>query len=753
MRSLLFLIIPTLALFQAAAQEWKLAGDGMVSAWADAVDPEKPLPDYPRPQLVRQVWGNLNGLWDYAIVAKDAPKPESWEGKILVPYPVESALSGVGKSVGEDQRLWYRTSVFVPERWRSDRLLLHFGAVDWQTEVWLNGKPVGDHRGGYTPFHCDITEALQEGEEQEMVVAVWDPTDAGSQPRGKQREEPKGIWYTPVTGIWQTVWLEPVPQTAITKLRTVPDVDAKALRLTVHGEGPEATASTVRVQVLARREVVAEGTGTLGEEIQLNLAEPQLWSPTNPFIYTIRAHLLADDGGVVDSVVSYAGMRKISLGKDDQGVTRLFLNHEPLFMFGPLDQGWWPDGLYTAPTDSALRHDIEMTKQLGFNMARKHVKVEPARWYFWADVKGLLVWQDFPNGDQHIGREGEDLERSPESEAQFRQEYAEMIEALHNHPSIVVWVPFNEGWGQFKTDEILAWAKEQDPSRLIDGPSGWVDRGTGDLRDVHAYPGPATAPMEETRAVVLGEFGGLGLPVANHLWWDKQNWGYRTYEKAEDVWSHYQSLIRELFPLIKGGLAAAVYTQTTDVEGEVNGLMTYDRKRVKVDAEAMAALNRQVYGPLPTFERRVAVPTSEEAPQTWRYTTTSPEGDWSSAAYDDSAWSEGSAPFGEAAEGVTPGSVWDGEEIWLRRTFRLEELTASEWNHRLCHDEGLTLVINGVPCTIARQTSGYEDVPVSQAFAQALKTGENIVAIHARHSRGGRLLDWGLVDLRPTPTP
>ena len=577
-----------------ASGQWKPVEGRITTDWASQVDSSKPLPDYPRPQLVRQLWGNLNGLWDYAVLPKEAPKPNKWSGKVLVPYAIESALSGVGKTVGKDHHLWYHTPFKVPKTWRQDRLLLHFGAVDWQATVWVNDKQVGEHRGGYTPFTCAISDALTEAELQTLVVRVWDPTDDGFQPRGKQVEEPKGIWYTSVTGIWQTVWLEPVPESAMDSLKIVPDIDTKSVSVAAKVRG-STEGLTFSVEVKDRQTSVAKATGAVGETLNLEIAEPKLWSPDTPFIYSIQAQLLDADGIIIDSVFSYFGMRKIAVAKDEKGVNRFFLNHEPLFMFGPLDQGWWPDGLYTAPTDAALKYDVQMTKQLGFNMIRKHVKVEPERWYFWCDVLGLMVWQDMPNGDAPIKPDESDMVRTEESESNFRHEYAEMIESLQNHPSIVTWVPFNEGWGQFKTNEILAWAKSLDPSRLVDGPSGWTDRGEGDIRDIHKYPGPAIPALEEKRAAVLGEFGGLGLPVKDHLWWDKRNWGYRTYDTREELWTNYEELITKLLPMIDSGLAGAIYTQTTDVEGEVNGFMTYDRKVLKFDAAKMRALNEKVY--------------------------------------------------------------------------------------------------------------------------------------------------------------
>ena len=732
----------------ALAQDWKPVGDRLMTEWASLVDPEKPLPDYPRPQMVRQLWGNLNGLWDYAITGKDGAQPTTWDGKILVPFAIESALSGVGKAVSSEQKLWYRTPVFVPKTWRGDDLHIRFGAVDWHAMVWLNGKPVGEHKGGYTPFSCFVSNALVDGEEQELVVSVWDPTDDGFQPRGKQVNEPKGIWYTSVTGIWQTVWLEPVPKVHITSIKLVPDIDAGKIYVNVSYTG---NVARVKVEVMDGRSTVSTATSE-GEELDLAIADPKLWSPDLPHLYAVRVSLEDENGGVIDSVQSYCGMRKIAFTKDDKGVNRLFLNNKPIFMYGPLDQGWWPDGLYTAPTDAALKSDIQLTKQLGFNMARKHVKVEPARWYFWCDVLGLLVWQDLPNGDRHIKRDQEDIIRTPESESNYRREYEEMISLLQNHPSIAVWVPFNEGWGQFKTDEILAWAKELDPTRLVDGPSGWTDRGSGDMIDIHSYPGPATPELEDKRVAVLGEFGGLGLPVKNHLWWDKRNWGYRTYQTRDELWVNYRRLMRKLYPMIGSGLGAAIYTQTTDVEGEVNGLITYDRKRVKFDIDAMRALNEQVYGPQPTFERTVVVPAArdQEETLTWSYTMEKPADDWAAVEFDVSAWKTGIGGFGsEGTPGARVETEWTTDELWIRRNFTLDALDYSELNYHIHYDENATVFINGQQVDAFKgYTNEYEDIPVSSAALEALKLGDNVIAVHCTQTEGGQYIDLGLVDLK-----
>jgi hypothetical protein len=514
---------------------------------------------------------------------------------------VESALSGVGKKVGEENLLWYRRSFEVPKGWSGKRILLNFEAVDWETTVWVNGKEVGTHKGGYDAFCFDITDVLNASGTEEIVISVWDPTDRGTQPRGKQVRRPRGIWYTSVTGIWQSVWLEPVPVASIARLEMTPDIDAKALTLTVHARGVNMQTQMAEkfhigaVVFDGGKEVSAAG-GHLGSPIKLKIDNPKLWTPDSPSLYDLQV-TLTQEGAHVDEVSSYFGMRKISLGKDEKGITRVMLNNEFVFQFGLLDQGWWPDGLYTAPTDEALRYDIEATKKLGFNLARKHVKIEPRRWYYWCDKLGLLVWQDMPSGDVYIDPDEPDAERSKESVEQFKLELTRMMDNLGNHPSIVVWVPYNEGWGQYDTPGITKLIKERDPSRLVNSASGWADRGVGDIHDIHDYPGPSMPDPEEKRAIVLGEFGGLGLPVQGHLWRERGSWGYREFKTAKELTDGYRKLIRNLRVLVEKGLSAAVYTQTTDVEIEVNGMMTYDRI-IKMDLKDVKRINQGYFPPI-----------------------------------------------------------------------------------------------------------------------------------------------------------
>src|SRR6266850_5754786 len=581
------LILSVSSLF---AADWQPAAGPLKTHWAADVSPKNAHPEYPRPQMVRSDWLNLNGLWDLSITRKDVEKPEAFTNQILVPFPVESALSGVRKSVSENDRLWYRRTFELPRRWAGKRILLHFGAVDFEARVSVNGKDVGSHRGGYDAFAFDITDAVRAAGANEILVSVLDPTDASTQPRGKQVRNPHSIWYTSTSGIWQTVWLEPLSAAYIKDLKIVPDVDKSAVTIQ-----PVTTTRLGSAKVEASiwegiREIYSASV-TPGGQMIIPIKDAKLWSPEHPYLYTLVVRLKIGST-TVDKVESYFGMRKISLGKDDKGFTRLMLNNKPYFQFGPLDQGFWPDGLYTAPTDEALRYDIEMTKQLGFNMARKHVKVEPERWYYWCDKLGLLVWQDMPSGDKYIKPNEPDITRSPESGKEFETELEALVHGRQNHPSIVMWVPYNEGWGQWDTARIVDFMKKLDPSRLVDDTSGWSDRAVGDVNDMHKYPGPGAPEPEQNRAIVLGEFGGLGLPLPGHTWQSEKNWGYRSYTNAAALAEAYTDLTRKLFPLIEEkGLSAAVYTQTTDVEVEVNGLMTYDRAMTKMDLKKLAEAN------------------------------------------------------------------------------------------------------------------------------------------------------------------
>lgn len=756
----------------------------MQTRWAKDLSTTLPLPEHPRPLMQRESWGNLNGPWQYAILPAQQETPDRWEGTILVPFPVESRLSGVQRFVGKENRLWYRRTFEKPPLAADQRLLLHFGAVDWHAAVWVNGACVGEHRGGYDPFTFDITDALTQGKEQTLVVGVWDPTDEGTQPRGKQRVNPSGIWYTPVTGIWQTVWWEVVPAAHIARLKVTPDVDQNRfwVLVTVAGGGEGLHAAAILRdggEAIVRTEAaVAAGEGGWAALLVLDVPRPRLWSPDSPFLYDLEVLLRRTDKDL-DRVKSYCALRKVSVCKDAGGIDRLALNDEILFHLGPLDQGWWPDGLYTAPTDEALRFDIEVTKRLGFNATRKHVKVEPARWYYWADRLGLMVWQDMPNaGPVSTPIGGPEGEAAPEVSAQFRAELKAVIDALSSHPSIVIWVPFNEGWGQHDTNAILGWVKEYDPTRLVDGPSGWMDMGFGDLIDLHRYPGPSMHPPVHGRASVLGEFGGVGCAVEGHLWTAEKNWGYLSARSLEELQNVYDRLIDELEQYLPAGLAAAIYTQLTDVENEVNGLLTYDREVVKLDAARLARRHRGLYAPVTSRRHHTLLATGEAAPQSWRYTLDQPGGAWAHLEFDDSSWQEGTAPFGSLeAPLFRVSTAWTTGSIWLRRRFSLTETQIAamrpaaslldgvspgeerQWHGRdvppsvlflRLHNYGNAVIyLNGVE--VRRERGGspyYRLLPLGEAGTQALRRGENLLAVYCERAEPPRLIDAGLVDLR-----
>ena len=577
--------------------QWRPVGDKIKTRWADKITVDNVLPEYPRPIMERNEWFNLNGLWEYAITQTGADKPSVYDGQILVPFVIESSLSGVQKSLGKEKELWYSRKFSLPSGWKGKNILLHFGAVDWKTDVWVNGVKIGEHTGGFTPFCFDITSALKKGNNV-LDVKVWDPTDDGTQPRGKQVKAPRTIWYTPVSGIWQTVWLEPVGERYITSLKILPDIDYNRLfvSLDMNKVSPN---DIVEVNVLSEGCNVASGRSLVLQPVELYLKNVQLWSPDSPFLYDMEV-LLYHEGKVVDRVKSYAAMRKYSTRKDKNGIVRLQLNNRDIFHFGPLDQGWWPDGLYTAPTDEALLYDIQKTKDLGFNMIRKHIKVEPLRWYTHCDRLGMIVWQDMPNGDigpkwEHYAYyQGPEPERSLESELNYRKEWKEIIDCLYNFPCIGVWVPFNEAWGQFKSCEIAEWTKQYDSSRLVNQASGGNHYNCGDMLDIHHYPQPELKMYDTQRPTVLGEYGGIGMVVPDHIWEPDRNWGYVKFKDAEEVTAEYEKYTDLLFDLISKGFSAAVYTQTTDVEIEVNGLITYDREVVKVDEKRVHRANLKI---------------------------------------------------------------------------------------------------------------------------------------------------------------
>ena len=612
-----------------SAFAWNPAGDRIKTRWAAEVSPENAHPEYPRPQMVRADWMNLNGLWNYAITDIDADA-FTGVGQILVPFCVESSLSGVGRTVSRSDALWYERSFMVPRSWRDKdkRVILHFGAVDWKAEVWVNGTKVGEHTGGYTPFSFDITPYLKKNGPETVRLEVTDATDNSYQPRGKQVSNPRGIWYTAVTGIWQTVWLEPVAESHIESYGVAYNHEGGTLGVAAKVEGMKA-GDQIMVELLdggVGYNPETPSADVLFREVterrfvSFTLDNPRMWSPDDPYLYGLKISLLRK-GKVIDCVNGYTSVRTIEVRRDqDQDrnrnhYRRMALNGSNLFQFGPLDQGWWPDGLYTAPTDAALRFDIERTKAWGFNMIRKHIKVEPARWYYWCDVFGMMVWQDMPciaDHDKNVARDervkknsantwamdsyigGTDADIPREWKENYYKEWGEIMASLRNFQCIVMWVPFNEAWGQFDTEEVVKFTRERDDSRLVNEASGGNFHFCGDVLDVHHYPCPAMNAFESKFCNVLGEYGGIGFPVEGHLWSPDGNWGYfKQKTSGKEVLDQYEDFAEMLKVFIGTGCSAAVYTQTTDVEIEVNGLMTYDRF-VKIDEERLREINRSV---------------------------------------------------------------------------------------------------------------------------------------------------------------
>ncbi len=740
----------------ALAQAWKPVQGRIMTRWAKDVSPEKVWPEYPRPTMVREKWMNLNGLWGYAIVKDKALPAEAAEAKILVPFSPESALSGVGRIVGPDETLWYWRKIAIPREWEGRRVILHFGAVDWHASVEVNRKNVGEHKGGYDPFSLDITDAVHPGENS-LVVKVKDPTDTGGQPRGKQWLKPNGIWYTPTSGIWQTVWMEPVPRKSIARVHIESSRETGVIKVHVTDSVEEAdTGMTCEVEVFDGGKSIGKARSP-ASPVEMKVAAARAWTPESPTLYEATVRTFLGDKSV-DEVRTYFAFRDIALAKDDRGVNRLMLNGEPVFQFGPLDQGFWPDGLYTPPTEEAMKFDIEAVKKMGGNMLRKHVKVEPERFYYWCDTMGVMVWQDMPS--VLFGGPDSKEGNPPATDAwksNFEHEWFTIMKSLHAHPSIVMWVPFNEGWGQNDMEwaaRVVTITKGADPSRLVNNASGWTDMKVADVHDVHDYPGPGMAPVEAGRASVLGEFGGLGLPIDGHTWVEKNNWGYVSYKSKEELTDAYVGLLKRMPMLIGQGLCAAVYTQTTDVEIECNGWLTYDREVWKVDPLRAAVAAKALYLPPPTV--KVVVPRAGEGEAAkWRYTLGPPGNDWFKPGFDDSSWEQGVAGFGtKGTPGAVVGTEWNTGNIWIRRTVEVPEGGVQSPHLSIHHDEDAEVYINGeLAASFKRWTTGYAIVPLNVAAAKLLKPGKNTMAIHCRQTNGGQYIDCGIVDVRAGNRP
>jgi hypothetical protein len=714
---------------------WHVQTAPLMTRWAADVNPTNVWPEYPRPQLVRPDWMNLNGLWDYAITPDSAGQAPPFEGKILVPFPVESALSGVMTNFDEHSKLWYHRTFSVPAAWHGQRMRLHFGAVDWGCDVWVNGREIGRHQGGYDPFTFDITDALRWNGVEEISVCVTDPTE-GDQPRGKQSRKPEGIFYTSTSGIWQTVWLEPVPDVSVDRLKITPDEDAKSVHIWA---AVDSLSVNLRVEVVASvgGKEIARASGLPNTDLTLNLPQPHLWSPEDPFLYDLKV-TLRDGDKPLDSVGSYFGMRKISLRKDDQGFTRIALNDQFVFEIGTLDQGFWPDGIYTAPSDAALRSDIEFLKQAGFNFTRKHVKVEPDRWYYWCDKLGLLVWQDMPSGNN----------ATVDGRRDFENELFHMVDGLRNHPSIVVWVLFNEGWGQYDTEALAKWLKELDPSRLVDDASGWTDMQAGDLMDVHSYPGPGSTSPDTHRPAVLGEFGGFGLVVKDHSW-SSRHWGYVMMTNVQELTDRYTEAFKQVWELHNlRGLSAAVYTQSTDVETECNGLQTYDRAVAKVAPAILLAANQGGSFHPP---KKIILADALFGRSVWKYTTDKPGAGWYNPGFDALAWPEGMSGFGTAGTpGIFLNTTWSTADIWLRHQFDMTAEDIPNSKLQVFHDEDVEIYLNGVlALRLAGFVTDYGDHEIPPEVKLSLRPGNNTIAVHCHQTTGGQGVDVGILIPQP----
>ena len=582
--------------------KWCPAGNKIKTKWGKNLDPKNVWQEYPRPQLERKQWLNLNGIWSYSITDVNSQKPDNFDGEILVPFSIESSLSGVMKSLNEKQILWYYKEFEIPDNWKDKNIIIHFNAVDWICELYINDNKIGEHSGGYSEFSFDITKNIKEGKNK-IFLKVFDPSDKGYQAVGKQTLNPNVIWYTSISGIWQTVWLEPVNEIYIKKLEINNDYDKKEIKINVKLNLDEKL--PLEVSLLFKDDEFMKLKGFSNSEIVFNIPDNLFhpWSPNEPNIYSFNINLFDNNQKIIDSILSYTTLRKVEQKKDKNGIYRIYLNNKPLFNMGTLDQGYWPDGLYTPPSEEAMIYDINKLKELGFNTIRKHIKIEPYRYYYYCDKIGMLVWQDMPSGDRQNNKweflklnAGDDVNRSEESKNNYYKEWSEIIDNLKFFQCIIVWIPFNEGWGQFDTEKVVEFTKKQDYTRLINAASGGNHRICGNFLDLHSYPHPAQYLKVDNLINILGEFGGLALDIKGHTW-KEDNWGYKTCKSKEEVTEKYEEYINLLINSFKS-FSAAIYTQTTDVEIEINGLITYDRAEIKVIEQRIKAVNEKIINSL-----------------------------------------------------------------------------------------------------------------------------------------------------------
>ena len=740
------------------AQDWNPVAGNIMTKWAAAVTPENVWQEYPRPQMVRKDWLSLNGLWDFAISTEITDQPTKlYNRKILVPFCVESALSGIKETVRGNQQLHYRRSFTVPPNWTGKQLLLHFEAVDYDTKLWVDGKFVGEHKGGYDHFQFEIARFLNSSPIHEISLVVWDPTNEGAQPIGKQSlpEIRNRTKYTATSGIWQTVWLEPVNQGAIESFKIIPNVDESTISLVIQPNESNLK-NQVRIQVFEKGKEILSGTHVVGNIIKLTIPHPKLWSPENPFLYDLKLSLI-NDGKIIDVLTSYFGMRKISMARDAEGFMRIHLNNKPIYQLGPLDQGYWPDGILTPASDQALRYDIEYLKSIGANMDRMHMKVQPERWYYHCDQLGILVWQDMVSPTKFLDSLNS-VKLLP-----VELDHEKMVDQLYNHPSIVQWVLFNESWGQYDTERLTASIKKKDPTRLITNASGWNDMQVGDIRDFHDYticPAIAMVPKTYQRAMVLGEAGGIDWLIKEHLWTPNlapnstTDWSIDIKKGAVNSVTEFEEKYNYLFDnilLLKNhGLNAVVYTQISDVEDEISGWMTYDRKISKLPASQFAAIHKKFYGPL--LNGKFIIPLSMDQQQQWNYRFSEPAIDWYKTN-DLQGFIKGAGPFGmTVADILKINTKWNQSSLYLQKDFQLSSVPLKL--SVLAVNNGIAdIYINGV---YVMQLINYlkkdSEVKISEAFLpekamKLLRVGENQVSIKFKFNVNGvpvNYFDFGI---------